>query len=195
MKSKISDKILVEQLSSKSEKAFRCLFDKYHQDIFIFSKSILKLDSLAEEIVQEVFLKVWLNASELNPDLEFKSYIFTIARNLSLNSLRSAVNNRKLTEEIFYLNPGIGKSSDEILLDEELENIRIKAIESLPTKRREIFILSRTEGKSYNEISSELGISINTVKVQMSKALETLRKYIQIHGDLTLLILIFFFYF
>lgn len=195
MKSQTSDKILVEQLASRSEKAFRCLFDKYHQDIFIFSKSILKLDSLAEEIVQEVFLKVWLNASDLNPDLDFKAFIFTIARNLSLNSLRSAVNNRKLTEEIFYLNPGIGKPSDQILLDEELENIRIKAIESLPAKRKEIFILSRTEGKSYNEISSELGISINTVKVQMSKALDTLRKYIQIHGDLTLLILIFFLYF
>lgn len=195
MNSQISDKILVEQLASGSEKAFRCLFDKYHQDIFIFSKSILKLDSLAEEIVQEVFLKVWLKASELNPDLDFKSYIFTIARNLSLNSLRSAVNNRKLTEEIFYMNSGLGKPSDQILLDEELEIIRIKAIESLPAKRKEIFILSRTEGKSYNEISNELGISINTVKVQMSKALDTLRKYIQIHGDLTLLILIFFLYF
>lgn len=195
MNSQISDKILVEQLASGSERAFRCLFDKYHQDIFIFSKSILKLDSLAEEIVQEVFLKVWLKASELNPDLDFKSYIFTIARNLSLNSLRSAVNNRKLTEEIFYMNSGLGKPSDQILLDEELEIIRIKAIESLPAKRKEIFILSRTEGKSYNEISNELGISINTVKVQMSKALDTLRKYIQIHGDLTLLILIFFLYF
>lgn len=195
MNSQISDKILVEQLASGSERAFRCLFDKYHQDIFIFSKSILKLDSLAEEIVQEVFLKVWLKASELNPDLDFKSYIFTIARNLSLNSLRSALNNRKLTEEIFYMNSGLGKPSDQILLDEELEIIRIKAIESLPAKRKEIFILSRTEGKSYNEISNELGISINTVKVQMSKALDTLRKYIQIHGDLTLLILIFFLYF
>lgn len=192
MKERVSDKILVAQLVSNSEKAFRCLFDKYHQDIFRFSKSILKVDSLAEEIVQEVFLKVWLNASDLNPDLDFKSYIFTIARNLSLNALRASVNNRKLTEEIFYNNDRTAKPADEILLDEELENIRVKAIESLPAKRKEIFLLSRREGKTYNEISDELGISINTVKVQMSKALETLKKYIQIHGDLTILFLFYF---
>lgn len=191
MKQKVSDKILVSQLASNSEKAFRCLFDKYHQDIYRFSKSILKIDALAQEIVQEVFLKVWLNASDLNPDLDFKSYIFTIARNLSLNALRASVNNRRLTEEIFYHNAGTASAADEILVDEELENIRIKAIESLPAKRKEIFLLSRHEGKTYNEISDELGISISTVKVQMSKALETLKKYIQIHGDLTIIFLIY----
>src|SRR5699024_1446156 len=125
------------------------------------------------------------------PDQDFKSYIFTIARNLSLNALRASVNSRKLTDEIFYNSNQTAQPADEILLDEELEDIRLKAINSLPIKRKEIFLLSRREGKTYNEISDEMEISINTVKVQMSKALESLKKYIQMHGDLTVLFLFY----
>ena len=185
-----SDKLLVKELSEDNEKAFRVLFDMYRQDIYSYSISILKHKLYAEEIVQDVFLKVWMHRDRLNPDLSFKSYIFTIARNLSFNFLSKAANDKILREAVFYKSQKLYNHIDDILLDADYKKIREEAIDQLTPNRRVIFEMSRNEGKSYLAISQELGISINTVKNQMSKALETIRSFLLVNGDITLIITI-----
>ena len=76
-----SEKLLVSELKGGNEKAFRSLFDLYYQDIYGYSISILKSKEAAEENVQDVFMKVWMNRESLNLEQSFKAYIFTIARN------------------------------------------------------------------------------------------------------------------
>lgn len=182
------DRFLVRQLLSQNEKAFRNLYEKYRGAIYAYSRNLLKSDVAAEEIVQEVFLKVWMNSGNLKPDLCFKAYVFTIARNLCFNNLHRAANNQLLREEIFYKSQASGNSTYDAVLDADYESVRSEAVNQLPPKRRLIFEMSRTEGKTHEEISQELGISINTVKSQMTKALESIRQYLVVHTDLTFLI-------
>lgn len=184
-KDKESEKFIVIQLQGGNEKAFQKLYNKYKDDIYTYSKSLLHSEIGAEEITQEVFLRVWVNYATLNPDQNFKAYIFTIARNLSFDILRKMSNNKKLCEEIFYLHNEAHDHPQQSIIDAEYQLLKQNAIESLPPKRKIIFEMSRNEGMSYEDIGSELGISVSTVKSQMSKALLTLRKYLQLNTDLT----------
>lgn len=175
-----SDKLLVSELKNSNEKAFRSLFDTYYQDIYKFSFSILKSKELAEENVQEVFLKVWLHRENLNLDQSFKSYLSTIARNQAFNFLSKAANERTLKEGISHTIQKSHDQGDYSLRELDCKRLKKQALKQLPPKRKQIFKMSRKQGKTYEEISQELGISVNTVKNQMGKALESLRLFFQI---------------
>ena len=183
-----NEKLLVKGLMFGEAKAFRKLFNTYKNDVYAYSMSMLKSKELAEEIVQDVFLNIWQHRDRLNPDLSFKSYVFTITRNLTFNLISKVANNRKLIGEVFYESQKSYSPIEDELADIDYENIKKKAIDTLPPKRKIIFEMSRNEDKSYEEISKELNISISTVKCQMNKALSTMRDFLQKHGDVTLLI-------
>jgi RNA polymerase sigma-70 factor (ECF subfamily) len=172
--------------------AFKNLYLKYRSDIYAYCLSLIKNEAFAEEVVQEVFLKVWVNRQDLNPELSFKAYIFTITRNLTFNFLNKAANEKDLHQQIFYKSQATANSVDHKMEEADLESIKRRAIESLPPKRRLIFEMSRTGGSSYEDISEELGISLSTVKNQMSKALSSLRKYLELNSDITTLIAVLF---
>ena len=179
-----SEKLLVSELKNGSEKAFRSLFDLYYQDIYGYSISLLKSREAAEENVQDVFMKVWLNRESLDIDQSFKAYIFTIARNQAFNVLNKAANEIALKEAVFYESQKTHEHGDYAIRESDCKKLRKQAIKQLPPKRRQIFKMSRKKGMSYEEISMELGISINTVRNQMSKALESMRGFFQLHDEI-----------
>ncbi len=181
---KINEALLISELKNHNEKAFRRLFDIYYQDIYGYSMSLLKSKEYAEENVQDVFLKVWLNREQLDTEKSFKSYLFTIARNQAFNFLNKAVNDVLLKEEIFHTSQKSEDHSDYSIREADCKKLKKQAISKLPPKRKQIFKMSR-KGKTYEEISNELGISVNTVKSQMSKALESLRVFFQVHDEFT----------
>ena len=183
---------LVQKLTLKDERAFQKLYNLYADDVYAFSRSIVKSDSLAKEILQEVFLKLWIKAESLDYTLNIKAYLMTIARNDCLNLLKKAANDLQLREEVFNNRDSIYHGPYEKLREKELEILKQNALSQLPEKRKRIFMMSREEGKSYIEISEELGISINTVKVQMNKALSALREYLTRHSDVTALLILVF---
>lgn len=184
--------ILVKKLTLKDERAFQKLYSLYADDIYSFSRSIVKSDILAKEILQEVFLKLWVKAEGLDYRQNIKSYLMTIARNDCLNLLKKAANDLQLREEVFNNRDSIYHGPYEKLREKELEILKQNALSQLPEKRKRIFLMSREEGKSYIEISEELGISINTVKVHMNKALSALREYLTRHSDVTALLILVF---
>ncbi|WP_035669161.1 RNA polymerase sigma factor [Flavobacterium sp. 83] len=179
-----SEQLLVSELKNNNEKAFRSLFDFYYQDIYGYSISILKSKELAEENVQEVFLKIWLHRENLNLEQSFKSYLFTIARNQAFNFLNKAANDELLKEEIFYKSQKSHEQGDYSIREADCKRLKKQAIKQLPPKRKQIFKMSRKQGKTYEEISNELGISVNTVKSQMSKALESIRLFFKGHDGI-----------
>tara|TARA_B110000116_G_scaffold3689_1_gene3257 strand:- start:4301 stop:4900 length:600 start_codon:yes stop_codon:yes gene_type:complete len=183
-----SEKLLVKQFMQGNEKAFSTLFNTYRDDVYAYSVSMLKTPILAEGIVQDVFLNIWEQKDRLNPNLSFKSYVFTITRNLTFNLISKVANNRKLKEEVFYTSQKAYSPIEDKIAEAKYEIIKNKAIEQLPPKRRIIFEMSRNKGMSYKEISSELNISVSTVKGQTSKALATIREFLRTHGDVALLI-------
>lgn len=190
---KNKEELLLKRLISNSEEAFRELFVSYKDDIYAYSKSMLKDRIQAEEIVQEVFMKVWLNRTALDPTLSFKAYIFRLTRNMTINVLKKAANEEKLKKVIFYKTRNDYSPSVEIKINEkDYDKLRNKIIEELPPRRKLIFEMSRNEGLSYEEISLKLGISESTVKTQMSKALETIRVLLYKHTDVTFVMAILF---
>lgn len=189
----IEDYLLVKQLSNGNERAFEKLYQKYRNDIYAFSFSLLKSELNAEEILQDVYLNVWQNKHKLNPNLSFKSFIFTCAKNACLNFLKRAVYEQTMKDAIFYkINTTSSTNILDRIINDEYEILRKKAIKKLPPKRKIIFKMSREEGKSYEDISKELNISISTVKNQMSKALEFIKNFLQVNTDLTFFILLYF---
>lgn len=185
---KAINKLLVIELMEGNEKAFSELFNMFYNDVYGYSLSMLKNEVLAEEIVQEVFLNIWLHRERLNPDLSFKSYVFTITRNLTFNLISKVANSHKLKEEVFYTSQKSYSPIEDGIAEADYDAIKNKAIEQLPHKRRIIFEMSRNKEMSYEEISKELNISVSTVKGQMSKALAEIRNFLETHGDVALLI-------
>lgn len=184
-----NDKLLVKQLIKGNEKAFHTLYQKYHRGLHAFALGLVKSKEMADEILQEVFMAVWINNESLNPDGSFKSYIFTIARNKALNFLQKAANTHKLRDEIFYKSQVSRNDVEDYLINSEYALLREKAVNSLPEKRKLIFQMSREKGMSYDDISRELGISMSTVKNQMSKALLQIKAYLNSHPDISLIVL------
>ncbi|MFV5691524.1 RNA polymerase sigma factor [Flavobacterium sp. LT1R49] len=184
----INNKLLVTELIVGNEKAFTELFNTYCNDVYAYSLSMLKNQVLAEEIVQDVFLNIWLHRDRLNTDLSFKSYVFTITRNLTFNLISKVANIHKLKKEVFYVSQKSYSPIEDIIAEADYDVIKNKAIEQLSPKRRVIFEMSRNKEMSYEEISKELNISVSTVKGQMSKTLADIRNFLETHGDVTLLI-------
>lgn len=184
------EKLLVKALSEGNENAFRKLFDTYRNELYKFSLSMVCSGFYAEEIVQEVFLKVWTKRKTLNPELSFKSYLFTITRNDTIKFLKKAANNLKLREEVFYQSQKFANPTERYMREIELDVLKKEALDQLPPKRRLIFEMSRNDGKSYEDIAMELGLSPNTVRNQMSMALETMRSFLLDKKNITLTLIL-----
>ncbi|MCL6219954.1 RNA polymerase sigma factor [Zunongwangia pacifica] len=189
------NKFLVSQLKKGNEKAFNRLYDKYLLDVYHFSLSLLKSKDHAMEVVQEVFLKIWITRDALDENKNFKSFLLTITKNLSLNILNKATTDLNFRNKIYDNLETQRSTTNEYILSKEYEELKNKAIAELPAGRKKVFLLSREEGKSYQEISEELDISINTVKTHIKKALEGIREYFSKNTDIDLIFLLFFIFF
>nr|WP_321411964.1 RNA polymerase sigma-70 factor [uncultured Carboxylicivirga sp.] len=174
---RLSDILLVDKLHGGDMDAFDLIFDKYGNRLFAFAISYLKSKEEAEELVQDVFLKLWENKSKLKKESSLKSYLFTIAYHKMCNLFRQKQQHDKyiLSEE--YKKEGTINLEEQIEFKETLNEID-KIIDLLPQRQKQIFIKSRKEGKSSREIAEELQISPATVDNQISTALKFLRKHI-----------------
>ena len=161
---------LIKAFKNGDDKAFKMLFDCYHERLYSFLFSILKSREDAEEVVQETFLKIWENRESFQENYPFEPLLFRIAKNTSLNYTRKKVN-RTVFEKHFGFFANLSENSaDQYVLFKETQEIIDAILNGLPPKRKEIFLLQRVEGLSRNEIADKLGISVVTVDHQLSKA-------------------------
>lgn len=162
--------------------SFRRLYQRFYSGLCVLSYRYTGQPEIAEEIVQETFMKIWENREKIEIKGSLPSYLFTAVRNRSLNYLKHLMIEKKfsakkamaLQQTINYLHIS-QEDGLSILIAEELQKSLDDAIASLPPKCREIFLLSREEDQKYSDIAKKLGISQNTVQKQMSIALEKLR--------------------
>ena len=168
---------LVESLSKGNILAFNTLFKFYGSRLYRFAYGYLKSEAESEELVQEVFTRIWEKRSELRKELSFKSYLFTIAFNI----IRKYFRTRKYISEYFnsrIFNDFDIQTSQKITYNSLYQHLT-ELVNQLPARRREIFIKSRFEGLSNKEIAEELEISLKTVENQLTSAL----KFIRAHFD------------
>ena len=170
-----NEKLLVLQLQNNGVKAFDELFLRYSTRLFRFSLSLLKTEEDAREIVQETFYRIWNKRHEIDSRKSFRSFVFTISYNLIVDQLRQRLKDqefRKYLYEHFRLEADVIQET----VDYQMVTNRIaQAVEQLPGKRKEIYILSREHGLSHKEIASRLGITVKTVENQINLALKHIR--------------------
>lgn len=171
-----TEKELVKKLREGDSFAFEVLFYKYRNKVKGFAFRLIPVQIDPEEIVQEVFVKLWLKKEVVDPEKDFQSYLFAIAKHLILDHLRSAVN-RKLyfVGEYFQQDLLVDEGVESPFDDDAKEKLQ-QLINQIPERRREIFCLSRFEGLSYKQIAERLNITENTVDSQIRNALAFLRK-------------------
>jgi RNA polymerase sigma-70 factor, ECF subfamily len=175
-----TEKLLIEKLMKGDSKAFSHLFEQYATNLLYVARRYVYHQEEAEEIVQETFYRVWKYRGNMNPALSFKAYIITIAKRLIFNRAKKRMHELAY-QEYFVQNFTDGESCiDEYIDIKELEQKIKHAIENLPSKRKEIFVLSREKGLTTIEIANKMNISTSTVENQINKAIKCLREAIAI---------------
>ena len=185
-----TEKELVKKLKDGDSFAFEVLFYKYRNKVKGFAVKLVPAQIDPEEIVQEVFVKLWLKKEAINPEKDFQSYLFSIAKHLVIDHLKSAVNRKLYFVGEHFQQDLLVEEGLEAPLPEDAEEKLQKLIDEIPERRREIFRLSRFEGLSYKQIADRLQISENTVDSQIRNALAFLRKEFR---KMALLIFLYFF--
>jgi RNA polymerase sigma-70 factor (family 1) len=179
------DSKILKELKRGDHAAFEKIFERYSKQLYQFSLSYLKSKDAAEDIVQEVFYKIWNNREAIKTDTSFQSYLFTIA----LNDIRLHFNKLSKLSELKHdilidfsdLKPEFDNRSDYQVLLDKLDEL----IKQMPEKRRAVFIKKKIEEKSMKEISEELNITIKTVEYHVSEAMKFLKgefEKLQIQG-------------
>ncbi|MEL7120616.1 MAG: sigma-70 family RNA polymerase sigma factor [Bacteroidota bacterium] len=164
---------LLKKIHSGDRKSFEGLYKAFHKRVYFFSLKSTQNEIEAEDLTQTIFIKIWENRSKLSLSIPLETQVFKIARTTTIDFYRAKTAQQKLLHKYKELN-GHSVSDETESIKPKLDSLN-RAIEELPKKRKEIFKLSRYHGLTHEEIAQELSISKNTVHVQISKALQTLR--------------------
>lgn len=175
------DKALILQVSEGDEYAFRLLFDQYRNKIYSIAWKIIRVKSVAEDVVQEVFIKLWINKEKLAEVENLDAYLNTITRNHILNNLRKVAYEQTFLEDLVREHSvSVNNVSDPVLYN-ELQDLVHKAIQRLSPRQKKVFQLSRTEGLKHAEIAAQLNISQSTVKDHIVEALRSIKAFLNAH--------------
>lgn len=167
---------LLKGLKRSDHECFQQLFSLYSQPLYRFSLSYLKSEQAAEDVVQEVFYKVWKKRKDIDTEKSFQSYLFTIALNAIRKYFNKLASANQLKHDLLILfsenKETFGDKEDFQELVEKLEEF----IRKMPERRRKIFRRKKLEGKSQKEIAEEFSITTKTVEYHITEAMKFLKK-------------------
>jgi RNA polymerase sigma-70 factor (ECF subfamily) len=179
LKTTKSNTELILQVKQDNEVAFYNIYERYCKRLYGFVLRYVKIDVDAEEIVQEVFVKIWESRRNIDEHSSFESYLFTVAYNSTISLLRKRSNEQKYISHLKSIQQ-IQKAPeliDEIYFNELNDKVKL-LFNELTSRQKEIFRLSREGGLSHEEIAQKLNISVNTVKKHMANTLSYLKSHI-----------------
>lgn len=190
MKKKVIHELeLVERIAGGDEKAFLTVFETYFKDLCFFVERYVHSAAMAEDLAQEVFIRIWEHRQQLREVRSFRSYLYTAAKNHTLNALKKAARSAAIMGAIvtaYY--QGHNTTEENIQSREYLEQLH-RAIENLPARSREIFRLCREQKKTYEEVASLMGISKNAVKNHMVFSMKQLKRTVEAELGISLSLL------
>lgn len=187
----LKEEELIESLVNNDRKAFEYIFRYYYTDLCRFTLKYVRDEIVAEEIVQEVFINIWERRSSIKINTSLKAYLFTAVRNRSFNYIKLQLPKEQLKTDVDSIGFIDENTREDELIMEDLHQYVREAIDTLPTKCKAIFLLSRNSGLTYKEIAEELEISVKTVENQVGLALKKLREQLNPIWDKVFFILLF----
>lgn len=173
-----NDKQLTARLRNGDKKAFEEIFRKYKEKIYYFAIRYYNSTEDAENVVQDVFIKLWDERSRVKEELSLNNYIYTIAKNHLFNIQRKKINEQAYRRYIIDHLVQVSNLENELIYADLKQKID-SVIEALPTQRKKVFIMGNVEGLSNNEVASILNLSVRTVEVHKSLAVQTIRKALE----------------
>ena len=186
-----AEKTLFERISLGDEDAFREVFHQYNKTLFPFILSLVKSETDSREIIQEIFLKLWMNRAFLHRIDNPGGWLHTMAANNAYSFLRKEARYAMRQQLAGICQDDTSPDLIHQLDSRETKALICEAIEQLPLRRRQVFQLSRMEGYSRKEIAHQLNISENTVRNQLVDAISFVQDYLHKKGTLYLLVLIY----
>lgn len=166
---------LISLTSRGDEQAFRQIFDFYSNKLFTYVFRITNHEEIAEEIVMDVFLKIWMNRADLAEISRFDSYLYAMVRNRAFNIIKRIAHEGAIIKELSLNSTEYQHNTEDTVIYNDIRHLLHDAIEKLPPQQKRVFILSRDEGLKYDEIAEQLNLSKNTVKSHLKKAVSNLR--------------------
>ena len=179
------DYILFEKIKKGDKKAFEALFHRYYGILCHYAALLVKNEAEAEEIVQELFVRIWEKREKIQIDTSLKNYLFRAVKNQSLNYIQHNQIKNQYAQKVIHETEAV-KTDDNNYAEIGLLHKIEESINSLPEKRQEIFRLSRQQGLKYREIAEKLNISVKTVETQMGLAIKTLREKLKHYSGILL---------
>ncbi|MCF6365892.1 MAG: RNA polymerase sigma-70 factor [Bacteroidales bacterium] len=167
----------VENFKNINIETFEIIFKKYYSELCRFALKYTNRNEDAEEVVQDVFYKIWEKRFSVKVKVSVKSYLYISVRNKCLQNINHKKIIRVYEKHIEMQNNTETTNPHETLVFEESIDIFNEALNTLPDKCIEIFKLSRFKGLRYKEIAKEMSVSVKTVEANISKALKTFRIY------------------
>lgn len=170
--------LTLSELNGGCHQAFFKVYETYHKSLYHFVNGYLNNGSTAEDIVHDVFLKLWEIRSRVNPQLPVINYLYRIARNAAFKELKKGLNTSSLKKQLTDSGLQFETSVEVGYQIRENEVLFNRAIDYLPLQRQRVFRLCRLNEKTYKEAATELGVSPHTVKEHMSLAMKSIKKYV-----------------
>lgn len=185
-----TDQALLLELAAGNEHAFRQLFNDYHGRLYSYIFRLIKSKQVAEELVMDVFMKIWMGRDLAGNIQNFDAFLFRIAHNKSIDFLRSAANDHRLRDIVWEgIELSAAEGADTNLLQQEFQAKLQEAILQLPPQKKKIYQLSREQGLTHQQIANQVKLSKATVNNHIVEAQSFIRNYLSAGVDLTILIL------
>lgn len=177
----IGEKAVLSQLRDGSYEAFEYIYHRYKVRLAASMLRLLKSTDFVDDLLQELFVRLWEHRESINPEQPIKAYLFRIAENLVYDTFRRLSKDRRLQDQLFHAMEEIGADIEKQFFMQEDRQAIEAVIAMLPPKRRQVFTLCKLESKSYEEVSSLLNISLSTVNDHIYKANQFLKQHLANH--------------
>ena len=189
--SSYNEKDLLRLVAGGDKTAFTSLFNNYRNKIYSIAFELTESSAVAEEIVQDVFLKIWLKRHFLNEVTHFKAYLFTIARNYVFTALKRIARREAIEKNATGGAPLFYFDTEHRVLNKEYTRILQTAIDRLPLQQRQVYNLVKNEGYKREEAAAALQLSPETVKTHLAQAMRNIRAYCLANLGISLALFVF----
>jgi len=174
----LREKKLLNALTANSEEAFTKIYHIYFSRLYSRIMFMVKDEELADELVQELFLRLWLKREKIDPSQSIQAYLYRIAQNLVYDHFRKVASDRRMIQELSNHTSELYWHSDVLIEEKEQSDILCCAIESLSPQRKKTFVFCKLEGYSYQKASEVLGISQATINTHITHSFRLLKSFV-----------------
>ncbi len=164
-------------MTSGNERGLDFFFNRYYSPLLFYSSSLINNESVAQEIASEAFVKLWKKKDTIQEWRKVRFWLYRIVYNASMDLIREQKTHKQKAKDLYLVTEKSERAVLDKLIEVETYNQLYLLLQNLPPRARQIFNMFYFQNKAIKEIAKELGISVNTVKTQKQRAIQTLREY------------------